>query len=181
MTFADNLADGIDAFIDLVGRTISWLALAVAIVMGTNVFLRYGFSIGSIWSQEFEWHLLVPLTLIGMSYALRHGEHVRVDVLFAGFSDRTKHAINVISAGLAMIFSALVIWLSIAFVAQSWSMGEGSANPGGIGALYLMKAMIPLGFALLFLQSLAQAIQSAKAWNDLARGYRCLALKCSPS
>ena len=62
-----------------------------------------------------------------------------------------------------MIFSALVIWLSIAFVAQSWAMGEGSPNPGGIGALYLMKAMIPLGFALLFLQSLAQAIQSATA------------------
>ncbi len=170
MTSTKRLADGIDAFIDVVGRTISWFALAVAIVMGTNVFLRYGFSISFIWSQELEWHLLVPLTLVGMSYALRHGEHVRVDVLFTNFSDRTKHAINVISAAIAMIFSGLVIWLSIAFVEQSWVIGEGSSNPGGIGALYLMKAMIPLGFALLFLQSLAQAIQSAKAWNDLARG-----------
>ena len=125
--------------------------------MGTNVFLRYGFSIGEIWAQELEWHLLVPLTLVGMSYALRHGEHVRVDVLFANFKDRTKHAINALSAVIAMIFSALVIWLSLAFVAQSWAMGEGSPNPGGIGALYLMKAMIPLGFALLFLQSLASA------------------------
>ena len=113
MTSAGRLADGIDWFIDLVGRTISWLALAVAIVMGINVFLRYGFSLGWIWAQELEWHLLVPLTLVGMSYALRHGEHVRVDVLFANFSDRTKHAINVISAVIAMIFSALVIWLSL--------------------------------------------------------------------
>jgi TRAP-type mannitol/chloroaromatic compound transport system permease small subunit len=161
VTSAGRLATGIDRFIDLVGRTISWLALAVAIVMGINVFLRYGFSLGWIWAAELEWHLLVPLTLIGMSYALRHGEHVRVDVLFANFSDRTKNAINVISAALAMIFSALVIWLSLAYVAQSWVMGEGSPNPGGMPALYLMKAVIPLGFALLFLQSLAQAIQSA--------------------
>ncbi|HEX3602396.1 MAG TPA: TRAP transporter small permease subunit [Lacipirellulaceae bacterium] len=159
------MADAIDQFVDLVGRTISWLALAVAIVMGTNVFLRYGFSIGEIWAQELEWHLLVPLTLVGMSYALRHGEHVRVDVLFAGFQDRTKHAINAVSAVIAMIFSALVVYLSLGFVAQSWAIGEGSPNPGGIGALYLMKAMIPLGFALLFLQSLAQAIQSAAAWE----------------
>jgi TRAP-type mannitol/chloroaromatic compound transport system permease small subunit len=158
---AGKLADGIDWFVDLVGRAISWLALAVALVMGTNVFLRYGLSIGYIWAQELEWWLLVPLTLIGMSYALRHGEHVRVDVLFAGFSDRAKDAVNVISAGLAVIFSLLVVWLSIPYVAQSWAIGEGSPNPGGIGALYLMKAMIPLGFALLFLQSLAQAIQSA--------------------
>ena len=161
MTSAGRLATGIDWFIDLIGRAISWLALAVAIVMGINVFLRYGFSLGWIWAAELEWHLLVPLTLIGMSYALRHGEHVRVDVLFANFSARNKDAINVISAALAMIFSALVIWLSLAYVAQSWVMGEGSPNPGGMPALYLMKAMIPVGFALLFLQSLAQAIQSA--------------------
>jgi len=166
---AGKLADGIDWFIDLVGRAISWLALAVALVMGTNVFLRYGLSVGYIWAQELEWWLLVPLTLIGMSYALRHGEHVRVDVLFAGFSNRTKDAVNVISAALAVIFSALVIWLSLAYVAQSWAIGEGSPNPGGLPALYLMKAMIPLGFALLLLQSLAQAIQSALRFG--ARGH----------
>ncbi|MGH6725690.1 MAG: TRAP transporter small permease subunit [Pseudolabrys sp.] len=165
MTPAGKLADGIDRFIDLVGRTISWLALAVALVMGANVLLRYGFSLGWIWAQELEWHLLVPLTLVGMSYALRHGEHVRVDVLFVTFKPRTKLAVDVISAVIAMIFSALVVWLSIGFVAQSWTIGEGSPNPGGMGGLYVMKAMVPLGFALLFLQSLAQAIQTGLAWK----------------
>ncbi len=165
MTPAGRLADGIDRFIDLVGRVISWLALGVALVMGANVVLRYGLSISFVWAQELEWHLLVPLTLIGMSYALRHGEHVRVDVLFTRFSDRAKRAVDVISAVIAVIFSALVIWLSIGFVVQSWQIGEGSPNPGGIGALYLMKAMVPLGFALLLLQSLAQAIQAAMAWK----------------
>jgi TRAP-type mannitol/chloroaromatic compound transport system permease small subunit len=165
---AGKLADGIDRFIDLVGRTISWLALAVALVMGTNVLLRYGFGVGEIWAQEMEWHLLVPLTLVGISYALRHGEHVRVDVLFATFSDLAKDAVNVISAVIAMIFSALVVWLSLAYVAQSWTMGEGSPNPGGLPALYVMKAMIPVGFALLFLQSLAQAIQYSMAFRGVA-------------
>lgn len=162
---AGQIAGGIDWFIDLVGRVFSWMALGVALVMGGNVFLRYGFSISEIWAQELEWYILVPLTLVGMSYALRHGEHVRVDVLFAQFSDRNKHLVNVVSAILAMLFSLFVIWLSLAFVAQSWAVGEGSPNPGGIGALYIMKAMIPVGFALLFLQSLAQAIQSALAYG----------------
>jgi TRAP-type mannitol/chloroaromatic compound transport system permease small subunit len=48
---------------------------------------------------------------------------------------------------------------------QSWSIGEGTANPGGIPARYLLKALIPIGFALLFLQSLAQAIQYFLAWR----------------
>jgi TRAP-type mannitol/chloroaromatic compound transport system permease small subunit len=131
--------------------------------MGANVLLRYGFSIGSIWMQELEWHLLVPICLIGMSYALRHGEHVRVDILFASFSRRTRHAVDAFAAVLAMAFSALVIWLSLAYVAQSWSIGEGTANPGGIDYRYVIKSLIPIGFALLFLQSLAQAIHSVLA------------------
>ena len=158
MTPAKTLADGIDRFIDRVGRIFSWLALAVALVMGANVLLRYGFSLGWIWAQELEWHLLVPLTLIGMSYALRHGEHVRVDVLFARFSARSKLAVDIASAIIAMVFSLLVIWLSIPYVDQSWSIGEGSPNPGGIDYRYVIKAMIPIGFALLFLQSLSHAI-----------------------
>ena len=87
MTAAERLAGGIDAFIDLVGRITAWSSFALALVMGGNVLLRYVFHTGSVWSQELEWHLMSPICLFGMSYALRHGEHVRVDVLFAGFSD----------------------------------------------------------------------------------------------
>ena len=166
MAAAERLADWIDDFIDLVGRIVSWIALILALVMGANVLLRYGFSLGRIWAQELEWHLLVPLTLVGMSYALRHGEHVRVDVLFASFSRRGKLVVDVIAAVLAMAFSVLVIWLSVPYVALSWSIGEGSANPGGIDYRYVIKAMIPISFALLFLQSLAQAIHFACALRN---------------
>jgi TRAP-type mannitol/chloroaromatic compound transport system permease small subunit len=48
---------------------------------------------------------------------------------------------------------------------QSWSIGEGTANPGGIPARYILKSLIPIGFALLFAQSLAQAIQYFMAWR----------------
>jgi TRAP-type mannitol/chloroaromatic compound transport system permease small subunit len=160
-----KLADGIDACIDLVGRATSWLALVLALVMGANVLLRYGFSLGWIWAQELEWHLLVPLTLVGMSYALRHGEHVRVDVLFSSFPPRMRQAVDLAAALIAMTFSVLVIWLSLGYVHQSWSIGEGSANPGGLDYRYVIKAMIPLGFALLFLQSLGQAIRGALAFR----------------
>ena len=160
MDYAERLADGIDDFIDFVGRITSWIALVLALVMGANVLLRYGFSYGRIWAQELEWHLLVPLVLLGMSYALRHGEHVRVDILFATFSPRTKQMIELISAILGMLFSLLVIWLSLAYVYQSWSIDEGTANPGGIDYRYVIKAVIPIGFGLLFLQSLSDAIHS---------------------
>ncbi len=168
MTPAERLAAGIDVFIDAVGRITAWSSFALAAVMATNVLLRYGFSTGSVWAQELEWHLMSPICLFGMSYALRHGEHVRVDVLFASFSPRTKHLVELISALIAMAISVIVIWLSYSYVMQSWSNGEGSANPGGIPARYLLKSLIPIGFALFFLQSLAEAIRSYRAWRENA-------------
>jgi TRAP-type mannitol/chloroaromatic compound transport system permease small subunit len=165
VTPAEKLADGIDTFIDVVGRITAWSSFALALVMGGNVLLRYGFNTGSVWSQELEWHLMSPICLFGMSYALRHGEHVRVDVLFASYSQHNKFLVEFITAILSMAISLIIIKLSWAYVLQSWSIGEGTANPGGISARYILKGLIPLGFALLFLQSLAQAIQYFLAWR----------------
>jgi TRAP-type mannitol/chloroaromatic compound transport system permease small subunit len=157
---AEKLAGGIDTFTDLVGRITSWLALVIALVMGANVLLRYAFSYGFIWAQELEWHIFVPICLFGMSYALLYKEHVRVDVLFQYFSVRNKHLVDVVSACISMAFCLIVIWLSIPYVYQSWSIGEGTANPGGIEYRYIVKSLIPIGFAVMFLQSLSEAIKS---------------------
>jgi TRAP-type mannitol/chloroaromatic compound transport system permease small subunit len=157
---AEKLAGGIDAFTDLVGRATSWLALGIALVMGANVLMRYAFSIGFIWAQELEWHIFVPICLFGMSYALLHKEHVRVDVLFQYLSDRNKYRVDVVAAFISMAFCLIVIRLSIPYVYQSWSIGEGTANPGGIEYRYIVKSLIPIGFAIMFLQSLSEAIKS---------------------
>ena len=76
----------IERVVDWVGEWTSWLALVIVGLMATNVILRYLFSTGSVWAQELEWHLLVPLILFGMVYAQRHGEHVRVDIFYAKYS-----------------------------------------------------------------------------------------------
>src|SRR5688500_18650968 len=158
MDSAQRLVDGIDRFTDLVGRATSWLALGLALVMGANVLLRYGFSIGFIWAQELEWHIMVPICLFAMSYAMLHGEHVRVDVLFASFTERNKHLVDVITAVLCLLFALIIIWLSMPYVMQSWNINEGSANPGGMDYRYVIKSLIPIGFALFAVQSLSEAI-----------------------
>ena len=145
----------IERLIDLTGRATSWLALAIVVVMAVNVLLRYLFSEGSVWAQELEWHLLSPLILFGMSYALLHGEHVRVDVLYAGFSERRKLQVDLLSACLCIAISAAVIWLSIQYVQQSYVIGEQSPDPGGLTHRWVLKALIPIGFAFLVLQCIA--------------------------
>lgn len=148
----------IERFTELTGRATSWLVLVIVVLMATNVLLRYLFSYGSVWAQELEWHLLAPLILFGMSYALLHGEHVRVDVLYANFPPRKKLYVDLLSAVLSVAISLVIIALSVKYVQQSWVIGEQSSDPGGLPYRWALKALIPLGFLFLTLQSLALAL-----------------------
>ncbi len=155
---ATRLRTGIERFTDLTGRATSWLALVIVVLMATNVLLRYLFSYGTVWAQELEWHLLAPLILFGMSYALLHGEHVRVDVLYANFSPRKKLYVDLLSAALSVAISVIIIWLSLKYVQQAYIIDEQSSDPGGLTHRWILKALIPLGFSFLILQSVALAL-----------------------
>jgi TRAP-type mannitol/chloroaromatic compound transport system permease small subunit len=157
---AGRVRAGLERFIDVVGRWTSWIALAIVVLMAMNVLLRYFFRTGSVWAQELEWHLLVPLILFGMSYALRHGEHVRVDILYVRFPERAKRIVDLVSALLAVAISVAVIWLSLNYVEQAYVIDEGSPDPGGLPHRFLLKSLIPVGFVFLLLQSIAAAIAS---------------------
>ncbi|NGM19138.1 TRAP transporter small permease subunit [Roseomonas stagni] len=154
-------ADAIDDIVDRIGQLSALAVAALVLVMASNVLLRYGFSLGSVWAQELEWHLMSPIALIGAAYALRHGEHVRVDVLYAGFSPRMKALVDLVAGIAGCVVCVLVIQLSWRYVMQSYGQDEGSANPGGIPARYILKAFIPAGFALLLLQFVAETLRAA--------------------
>jgi TRAP-type mannitol/chloroaromatic compound transport system permease small subunit len=157
---APSWVRAIDRLVQAIGEAVSWLALAIVVVMATNVLLRYLFSVGSVWSQELEWHLLTPLIMFGISYALLHGEHVRVDVLYANFSERNKVWVDLLSALLCIGISLIFVWVSIKFVQQSFVIDEKSNDPGGLPHRWILKALIPAGFVLLVLQSLAVAAKN---------------------
>ncbi len=149
----------IEALIDLVGQATWVLALAMISLVATNVLLRYAFSLGSVWAQELEWHLLAAVILLGMSYALQRGDNVRVDLFYADFSPRAKFVVNLVSGLLTLLIALLFIKLSLAYVMQSYSIGETSADPGGIPWRWAVKGLIPLGFGLLVLQTVGALLR----------------------
>jgi TRAP-type mannitol/chloroaromatic compound transport system permease small subunit len=162
-----RLAGGIDALVDVSGRIVAWVMLALVLLMSANVLLRYLFSMGSVASQELEWHLMSPIVLIGMAYALLHDGHLRVDLIYVKLPERARLAVDFAASLIGVVFSGLVIYLAWKYVLQSYAIGEGSPDPGGLPYRYVLKAFIPLGFALLLLYSIAEAIH---AWLALVTG-----------
>lgn len=156
----EKTARGLDAVVEACGWVAAWTGLALVLVMAGNVLMRYAFHTGSVAMQELEWHLMSPLTLLCIAYTIKHEGHVRVDILYARLPARVKQAIDLFSALSVVALSVIVIALSWRYVMQSYRIGEASPDPGGLPYRFILKAMIPAGFALLLLQSLAATFRA---------------------
>lgn len=145
----------LDGVVERIGQAVSWLALLLVLWVIGNVTLRYFFDIGWIWSQQFEWHLLSPISLLGLSYALRHDEHVRVDIFYERYRREVRLTVDLVAGMLAILVALAIIDLSVPYVLDSFQRNEGSYEPGGMPYRFLLKAFIPAGFLLLLLQGVA--------------------------
>lgn len=154
-----RVAGALEAVTDFIGRAAAWVTLILVLLVTFNVASRYLFSWGTVWLQELEWHLLPVIALFGITYTLRHGGHVRVDMLYERMSPRMQHLVDLISALVLIVVAVLVIRFSQNYIGQSWRVGEMSPDPGGLPARYALKALIPIGFAVLIVQALAMALR----------------------
>jgi TRAP-type mannitol/chloroaromatic compound transport system permease small subunit len=153
-----KLIDGLNEYI---GIFVSWLTTLMVLVVFYDTVMRYAFKKGNVAIQEFEWHLFAVVFLIGAAYALKHGAHVRVDIIFTRLNARTKAWIDFLGSIFFLIpFAIVVIYSSQNFIANSWAVKEMSPDPGGLPARYALKAMIPLGFALLILQATSEMFKN---------------------
>lgn len=160
--FLLTLSRWIDRTNDRVGEALSWLTALMVIVTTCDVFLRYVFNNSFVFIQELEWHLFALLFLVAAGYTHLKGGHVRVDIFYARLSPRRQALVDLVF-GFLFLFPTcfLLIKSSLPFVANSWAVLEGSPDPGGLPARYLLKAAIPLGFTLIGLQGISESIKNA--------------------
>ena len=165
-----RIADVLDRVIERIGRVTGWCALAIVLVMASNVLLRYLFRTGSVAMQELEWHLMAPICMLGLSYAILKDGHVQVDILYGHFPERVTRIVDLVSALLVVAVVGILLKLSIPYVLQSYSIGEGSPDPGGLPHRWILKSMLPFGFLLLLVQSVAALLRAAVRVIDPATG-----------
>ena len=152
----------IDALNHRLSWITDWLVFLSRMVSAGNAFSRYAFSMSSNAWLEIQWYMFGAVVMLGASYTLKKNEHVRVDIFYARYPERAKAAIDLLAGLLALAIALLVIRYSIAYVQQSYAIGEISSDPGGLTHRWLLKALIPLGFALFALQALAQCVGAAR-------------------
>ncbi|MGH8749610.1 MAG: TRAP transporter small permease subunit [Burkholderiales bacterium] len=159
-----SISGVLGTLIEIIGRVTSWLVLGLVLLIAGEVLMRYGLDKSSIAAQELEWWGLAVISLLGVSYTLKQGEHVRVDVFYQYYSERTRLWFDFLIALLVMFpISIYLSYLSLQFVGQSLADHEVSQSPGGLSYVWVLKACVPLGLLLLGVQSLALALEKAAA------------------
>ena len=143
------------------GHAAAWLIAMMAVITFAIVLFRYGFNLGAIAVQESVLYLHAIAFMLGIPYALKTDQHVRVDVIYGRLSARGKAWVNLLGHCLFLMpVSASLFWLSLPYVGASWRILEGSAEVGGIPGIFLLKTLIPVTSALLFVQGLVGVARS---------------------
>ncbi len=153
----------LDKITERIGRWAAWLNVPLILLICYDVFMRYTFDETSVWILELEWHVYALIFLFGSALALKYDRHVRVDVFYDNFSDRNKALVNLTGILLFLLpWIVLVIWQSTIYAVNSVSILEGSPDPGGLPARYILKLCIPLSFLLLGLQTVSELLKSIR-------------------
>jgi TRAP-type mannitol/chloroaromatic compound transport system permease small subunit len=167
-----RVSRGIDQFTEWVGRLTLWLVPLVLAVGIWNVANRYvgraiGQMLGSNVFIELQWYLFSLIFLLAVSYGLKNGDHVRVDVLYSRFSPKTAALVDMIGTALFLIpFALVILYFSWPFVQQSWQFREMSPDAAGLPR-YPLKTVILISPLLLIIQGVSLFIKNLAVYRGL--------------
>ena len=152
-------------YLDLIskyaGVIAAFLVVLLSFLVAYDAVMRYLFSAGSIALQEVEWHLFDVIFLLGLTYALKHDKHVRVDIFFERYSKEKRAIVQIFSMLLLVIpFSLVFLADSVDMLTQSYLQNEISSDPGGLTHRYIIKGVLVLSFILLIIQAMSEILKA---------------------
>lgn len=155
------LAHWIDRLNDGFGALAKWAVILACAISAGNAFIRYGLDISSNGWLEIQWYLFAACVMLGASQVLRLNEHVRVDIFYGRLSSRGRVWVDLLGLLLLLLPSmAVMLYHALPLFLQMWRSGEMSSNAGGL-IRWPAMLMLPLGFALVILQGISEAIKRA--------------------
>ena len=169
--------------VDILGAVACLMLIILVLMISYNVIARYAFDLSSIGLEELSWHFYAVIFLLGIPYALKHGAHVRVDVIYDRLNTRKQLMIDLIGTVFLLLpVSLIVVWAGWSFTAAAYQLGaqpsglgeffsmlvnqgigERSQDPGGLLNRWIIKLVIPFSFFVLFLTGIAVAIEKLQA------------------
>jgi TRAP-type mannitol/chloroaromatic compound transport system permease small subunit len=151
----------IDRATEILGYAVALLLIPLVLAGTAEVFMRYFLRQPTAWAADVTVMSYGALFMLGAAYALRRGAHVRTDMLWDKFSDRTKGIIDSI-AFLVFFFPTMALLFRLSFVEflDSWDLDERSTLSTWQPIIWPLRGVIPLAALLLMLQGVSELLKS---------------------
>jgi len=143
---------------------IAILLAAMTLLTFSQVVMRYVFNSGFTWAVEMTTVLFAGMIFIGISYGVRVGAHIGVDALVKLLPNKLRRAVSILAVLLCLVYAGMVIYGSMQYVLKMKEAGielEDMAIP-----MWIVRAILPLGFVLLVLRFLPVLINLITGKSD---------------
>lgn len=163
-----TLLAAIDTLNAAVGKRVVLVVLLMMGIIAYEVTARFVFNRPTVWASETTSLVFGVMVAQLGGYALLHGQHVRVDILFAPLSDRRKAIVDTATSVFGFVFIGALLWYSTVAALDSVRTREVSETVFS-PPLYPLRIVLAVGVLLLFLQMVAKLVRDIQTIN---RGQR---------
>ena len=154
-----KLALAYDWLTTRLGKIAAWTVLLAALISSGNAFVRYGLDISSNAWLEIQWYLFAATVMLGAPVVLKLNEHVRVDIIYGKLRGNGPVYVDIFGLLFFLLpVMGLMAYLSWPLFMTMYRSGEMSGNAGGL-IRWPAMLLLPLGFALMFLQGISEIIK----------------------
>jgi len=157
-----KLADGIDGINMSVASVARCALLANALVITFNAIARKLFSVTYSSAFDLQWHFFAAVVLLMAAYTLQRNEHVRIDIFANQLGSRGLAWLDLLGTLFVLIpVCGLMAWFGSVEFLNALSGHETRSTRESTSEIpaWIMKGFIPLGFILLGLQGVSEAIR----------------------
>jgi TRAP-type mannitol/chloroaromatic compound transport system permease small subunit len=157
----------IDAADRWLGKRLAWLILAAVIVSAANATVRKIFDTSSNSWLELQWVLFSVVFLLCSPWTLLDNEHIRIDIVNGMLPRWLRSTIDLVGHAFFLLpLTIIMVWTGLPFFYESFSINEQSGNAGGLPQ-WPSKALVALGFAVLFVQGISELVKRAAVMRGM--------------
>ena len=166
------LARQIDRFNKAFAQIVRWALLANALLITVNAFSRTFLSMAWADALDIQYHFFAAVVLLMAGYTLQRDEHVRIDIFAHRLGERGLAWLDLI--GILFVLLPVCVgmaWISWPEFVTAFVHGETRSSHESLSDLpaWIIRGFIPLGFVLLGLQGIAEAIRCVAALQGILR------------
>ncbi len=148
----------LDRLNDALALLAAWLFFATAAMITWEVVARYVFTAPTIWAEELSRVFLVWGTFLAMAALLRRRSHIRITIVTNLLGPGGRRAAEIFSLAVVAAVSGVAAWYGWTIAFESFERGRTTATMLDLPQWWV-EVSVPLGFALLGLQALAETLR----------------------